>query len=278
MENLVSIITPAYHAEATIAEAVKSVLAQTHSQWEMLIVADDHQDYQQILAQQGVRDERLHFYSTNRAQCGPNVARNIALAQIRGDWIAPLDADDIYSPERLARLLEAAKPAGLALDNVRVVGQNVRAYTALNIDATDVFGFSHVKSSLVPLLFLFHSRHVHCGWDEDVSRGADTLFNLRGLESAGCACFLSEALHEYRVHDKSMCHAPGAENIFQEAYAHTIKRLREDGLGFQTPQYREQVARMLEEKRQINQDFARAVEHGYEGNYQSFVQEHQIKG
>ncbi len=277
MKNLVSIITPAFQAEASLAAAVQSVISQTHTDWEMLIVSDDQQDYERILAEQGIRDSRLRFFSTGNIGSGPNITRNVALERVQGDWVAPLDADDVYFPERLESLLNAGKASGLALDNIRVVGQSLAPYTALAFSATDKFSFPHVKSSLVPLLFLFHHRHITHGWDEDVVRGADTLFNLRAMESAGFASFVEVPLHEYRVHDKSMCHAPGSEDLFQQSYAYTLKRLREDGLGFTTLEYRENMIVMLEEKRQINQDFALAVTQGFEGNYQSFVQQRQIK-
>ncbi len=271
-KGLVSIITPAFRAEGCLADAVKSVLSQTYSQWEMLIISDDGVDYQRLLQNADIVDSRLSFYSSGSIQSGPNATRNVGLQHARGEWIAPLDADDVYYPDRVERLLAAAQSTGLALDNVQVVGEHVEDSEGLDVGAKPFLNFENVKSSLVPLLFLFHHRHIPKGWDADVIRGADTLFNLRGLESAGCAGYISEPLHEYRVHDQSMCHAPESEDLFVEAYRHTLERLRDDGLGFKSTNFRQDVIAMIEEKQKINHDFSIAVDDGYKGNYQSFVQ------
>ncbi len=272
IQNLVSIIMPAFRAEACIADAVHSLLAQSHTDWELLVVADDNADYRLVLLSSGIDDSRIRYYSTDAIQSGPNVARNVGLKHARGEWIAPLDADDVYYPNRLTYLIAAASETGLALDNVNVVGDGVADSLALNGPSKTHFSLADVKSSLVPLLFLFHYRHIKQGWDEDVVRGADTLFNLRALENAGRAGYLSEALHEYRVHNQSMCHAEGAEGLFQQAYRYTLMRLREDGLGFADEKFRRQVIDMIEEKQMINQAFAEAVNEGFDSNYQSFVQ------
>lgn len=272
IQNLVSIIMPAFRAEACIAEAVLSLLVQTYAEWELILIADDKTDYRSVLLSSGINDSRIQYYSTDKVQSGPNVARNVGLKYARGEWIAPLDADDVYYPNRLTYLIGAASETGLALDNVNVVGDCVVNSLALNSPANTHFSLADVKSSLVPLLFLFHYRHIKQGWDEDVIRGADTLFNLRALESAGRAVYLSEALHEYRVHNQSMCHAEGSEGLFQQAYRYTLMRLRKDGLGFSDEKFRLQVIDMIEEKQMINQVFAEAVSDGFDGNYQSFVQ------
>ncbi len=276
MADLVSIITPAFRAESMLCHAVRSVLAQAHQQWEMLIVADDGCDYRAILRDHHIADDRLRFFATSKPQSGPNIARNIALAAARGDWIAPLDADDVFYPQRLTRLLDAARRSGLALDNFTLVGEHLDARMVVDEPYPRRFGFGDFEKSLAPLLFLFHRRHIHFPWDEDVARGADTLFNLRALESAGGADFVAEPLHEYRVHGASMCHADGAAEIFVDAYRHTLCRLKADGMGFRTAEFRRQVIAMLEEKQRINSAFASALQKGYGGNYQSFVRERNL--
>jgi glycosyltransferase involved in cell wall biosynthesis len=74
----------------------------------MLIVSDDGVDYERLLAQQGIRDARLRFFDTGHSGAGPNLSRNIALNAASGEFIAPLDADDLFYPERLEWLLPPA--------------------------------------------------------------------------------------------------------------------------------------------------------------------------
>ncbi|VUD68914.1 UDP-Glc:alpha-D-GlcNAc-diphosphoundecaprenol beta-1,3-glucosyltransferase WfgD [Thalassocella blandensis] len=271
--GLVTILMPAFNAEAFIAEAVNSVRQQSLQNWELIIIADDGRDYAHILQQQQMLDERIRFAVTERHQSGPNHARNIGLRMALGEWIAPLDADDVYYPARLETLVAAAGDTGLALDNVNVTGAIASSNNpVISLPGDQAFGFDEFRKCLVPLLFIFHRDIISREWDEDVVRGADTLFNLRALEQAGHACFIASALHEYRVHNQSMCHAAGAEDLFVQAYAHTLDRLKGDGLGFQTQDFRRKVIAQIEEKQTLNQDFLEAVARGFKGNYQNYVQ------
>ena len=94
--DLVSIITPTF-----IAETIESVLAQTYQNWEMLIVDDcSTDDTAQVVAQ--YEDPRIKHYCLAR-NSGAAVARNTALRMAKGRWIAFLDSDDLWKPEKLER-------------------------------------------------------------------------------------------------------------------------------------------------------------------------------
>ncbi len=274
MTDLVSILMPAYQAQSHICDAVSSVLRQSEENWELIIIADDQFEYKPLIESTVKIDDRVRFCSTEKVQSGPNHARNIGLSLAQGNWIAPLDADDIYYPSRLHRLLALAKAhSGLALDNINLMGADIEQHQNPVIrDVIDgPFTFNEFKKSLVPLLFLFHRELIRSGWDEDVIRGADTLFNLRALECAGSAAYEPVPLHEYRVHNQSMCHAEGAEQLFERAYQHTLQRLREDGLGFTSAVFKREVVSLIEEKQKLNQEFNQAIVNGYAGNYQEYV-------
>lgn len=272
MAELVSIITPAFQAQSFILRAVSSVIAQTHAEWELLIIADDGIDYAALLENGGVRDSRIRFLSSGGIRSGPNQPRNVGLASASGNWIAPLDADDVYFPDRLQQLVQAAQATGLALDNGYVVDdtdENRRAAIFTSMQNRD-FGFDDFSVARVPLVFLFRRDLIARGWDADIACGADTIFNLRALEAAGRAAYVGQPQHEYRVHAHSICHRAGSERHFDDAYRHTLARLRDDGLGFQSHAYRRRVIQYIEEKRSLNRRFAQAVAAGFTGNYQDF--------
>ena len=116
MYGLVSIIMPSYNTARFIEESIKSVLAQTYTNWELIIVDDASTDNTDAVVQGVVRDchprvggdllsSRIH-YLKNAQNCGAAVSRNLALAQAKGKWIAFLDSDDLWVPEKLEKQLK----------------------------------------------------------------------------------------------------------------------------------------------------------------------------
>lgn len=276
-DDLVTVITPAFNAERHLPRAVTSVLSQTHCNWEMLIVSDDGIDYRKLLHQQGLDDERIRFLHGPFYRSGPNVCRNLALREAQGQWITPLDADDRYFPERLRHLLGAAQQTGLALDNFLLLEENKQArhFSPSNPHYQEQypqFGIEKFLATSAPLLFLFHRSLIQQGWNTDIDRGSDTIFNLRALERAETAGYVAHPLHEYHIHNESICHENGAEDRFDKAYQYTLERLRHDGLGFLSLKFKEQVIDYIEGKRRLNLEFRAAVLEGFKGNYQNYVQ------
>lgn len=103
--ELVSVVTPFYNAERFLAETIESVLAQTYASWELLLVDDGSDDGSATIARHYAgRDPariRLLGHEGERRR-GASATRNVALAAARGDYVAFLDADDIWLPEKLA--------------------------------------------------------------------------------------------------------------------------------------------------------------------------------
>ncbi|HEY8878154.1 MAG TPA: glycosyltransferase family A protein [Roseateles sp.] len=96
--GLVSVIIPAYNAAAYVAEAVDSVLAQDYPQVEVIVVNDGSKDNTlDVLRGYG---ERIRVI--DQANAGPPRARNAGLAAVRGEFVAFLDADDIWLPTKLS--------------------------------------------------------------------------------------------------------------------------------------------------------------------------------
>ncbi|MBZ4319940.1 glycosyltransferase family 2 protein [Streptomyces huiliensis] len=106
---LVSVVMPVHNAAATLGPAVRSVLAQTHTDLELLITddasTDDSMDLLRDLARQ---DERV-LAKAAPEQGGAGRARNLAMERARGDYVAFLDSDDMWLPEKLERQLAFAK-------------------------------------------------------------------------------------------------------------------------------------------------------------------------
>lgn len=114
-DDLVSIITPAYRAAAFIGATIQSVRDQSFRNWEMLIADDCSPDgTREVVAAQAAADPRIRLLALPR-NGGPAHARNGALEAASGRWIAFLDSDDLWLPEKLERQLHFHRNAGAAL-------------------------------------------------------------------------------------------------------------------------------------------------------------------
>jgi teichuronic acid biosynthesis glycosyltransferase TuaG len=108
----VSVITPTYNAAAFIADTIRSVQAQTFPDWEMILVDDASTDETaEIVAAFAGTDSRLKLIRLER-NSGTGVARDTATNAATGRYIAFLDADDLWKPEKLEKQLEDISLSG----------------------------------------------------------------------------------------------------------------------------------------------------------------------
>jgi glycosyltransferase involved in cell wall biosynthesis len=271
---LVSVIVAAFRAETTLARAVRSLLQQSLSDWEALIVADDGQDYRSLLADEGCLDPRLGFLDSGGRGSGPAAARNAALPHATGAFLAPLDADDLYLPRRLERLVPLAREAGAAFDNVRVVedesGRLLQVLFAAERDfALDGAGF---LATSVPLLPLWR-RDLGLAWDPAIELCDDVAFNLRLIDRVGPVPTAAEPLHDYRVRQGSVCHSPQSAERAERGYRALLARLEADGYGLADAALVAAAAVALGRKRALNRAFAEALAAGRAVSFQQFLAE-----
>ncbi len=105
MSALVSVIVPVYNAEKWLERCVRSILGQSHSELEVILVDDGSGDRSgEICDEWADRDGRVRVI--HKANAGVSAARNDGLAAARGEYVAFCDNDDFYAPEMIARMLE----------------------------------------------------------------------------------------------------------------------------------------------------------------------------
>lgn len=149
MVQTVAVITPAYKAQDTLPTTVRSVLEQTHGDWQHWIISDDGFDYAGFLDDRDLSDPRQVFVSSGGIGRGASVTRNVALEAIEAPYAAILDADDRLKPAKLERAVAA-------------LGQYGIVTTALDVMTTD---FAHL-------------RHVGAGPDRALRPGAHKFVSL----------------------------------------------------------------------------------------------------
>ncbi|MCL6274289.1 glycosyltransferase [Muricauda sp. 2012CJ35-5] len=99
--KLVSIITPVYNSEKYLKQNIDSVRAQTYSNWEQIFVDDCSTDNSAVIIQSHKKeDDRIKYYCLNQ-NSGAGVARNKAIENASGKYIAFLDSDDLWHPKKL---------------------------------------------------------------------------------------------------------------------------------------------------------------------------------
>jgi hypothetical protein len=201
-----SVVIAAHNAADTIAEAVESALAQTLPPLE-LIVCDDGSTDGTAAALEPYMDRVV---SIRKQQGGVASARNAALERARGDFVAILDADDAYLPERLQALAElaVARPdldilctdALLEVDRraVACFGDGCRFEVADQCEALLMRCFcawpAYRRTTLVDA----------GGFDESLHTGSDWECVIRLVCSGAAAGLVDEPLYRYRIHDRSL--------------------------------------------------------------------------
>lgn len=111
MAGLVSIIMPSYNTAEYIAESIQSVLSQSYIDWELIVVDDCSTDNTDEVVKPYLSDERI-IYLKNEMNSGAAVSRNRALREAKGKWIAFLDSDDLWTPDKLSKQINFMEEHG----------------------------------------------------------------------------------------------------------------------------------------------------------------------
>lgn len=104
--NLITIITASYNSGEYIEETYNSIKSQTHENWEWLVTDDCSSDNTvAILSELAHLDSRISVF-TNTVNSGAAVTRNVSLSHAKGDFIAFIDSDDLWLPEKLEKQIQ----------------------------------------------------------------------------------------------------------------------------------------------------------------------------
>lgn len=166
----VAVVIPAYNAGRTLPETLESVLAQTHRALEIVVVNDGSTDATPEIAERFARrDSRVRVVSVPNG--GVARARNAGIAATRAEYIAPLDADDLWHPEKIARQLAAmlagGEDVGFVYSPHRVIDAEGRVISSSPVGPIEGWAFM---------------RHLAVNF---VSSGSSLLLRREAVEQAG---------------------------------------------------------------------------------------------
>ncbi|MEW6403722.1 MAG: glycosyltransferase [Chloroflexota bacterium] len=219
---LVSIIMPAFNAEAYIAQAIESILAQTYHQWELIVINDGSTDNTLNIVS-SFTDHRIR--SINQENRGLAGARNTGIRVAQSNTIALLDSDDLWLPEFLKKmkpLLDQHPEAAAVYCGFRYInelGDEIASFPSIKVVEPELFRKKLIFEGnwLVPSAVLFRKKLAEdVGlFDESLRAVEDADLWIR-LSAARPFIGLPEALVKYRRHDSNMSKDP--ERMFTADY------------------------------------------------------------
>ena len=275
LDSLVSIIMPAYNAEKYIGDSIKSVLAQTYSNWELIVVDDGSTDGTAAVVREFVdRDNRIKYFFQENGRLGK--ARNTGIGHAAGPLIAFPDSDDLWIETKLEVQLKA-----MAENNADVVFSNAWVFTDANpaneteklrstvglFSGPDFFD-SLVRRPQIPVLtaLLKKTALAKSGLFEEAKpyHGSEDYDLWIRLAKAGCVFYGMDAvLARYRRHETAMTAA--ASNMFKPMLLVVRRHIDDTRLSESEKQkrltglYRELIAELVDEGK-----FAEAKQFVYE--------------
>jgi glycosyltransferase involved in cell wall biosynthesis len=277
----ISVIVPACEAEATIARALQSLLDQTDTDWQAILVSDDGRDYQDVLSAQDMRDKRFQFATTGQIRSGCHNARNVGFRFAEGEYVTQLDADDTLRPERFEILRPLAKRYGAAADNLMMIDEETEALigtTLVESEATQFLTLADFMTLNAPLVPLIRRDHV-LERVKGVEFSEDVIANIQLIDRIDALPVTATSSYIYRIHSRSMANTEGAALRFERGYSDYIERL-ETGDGFGLKHDNRIIARDgFDKKRALNRAFMEARKREPELTFAEFVkmQEHNTR-
>ncbi len=198
--DLVSIIMPSYNCGRFVEETIRSVQAQTYENWEIIFVDDCSTDETMatvMALKEG--DERIHVYQ-NPINSGAAVSRNLALREAKGRWIAFLDSDDLWEPEKLEKQVRFMEENGYKLSYTEYQEMDAGG----NLTGVTISGPKHVtKRGMYNfcwpgcLTVMYDAQAVGLIQIKDIKKNNDYAMWLKVCKKADCY-LLPEVLAKYR--------------------------------------------------------------------------------
>jgi glycosyltransferase involved in cell wall biosynthesis len=221
---MVSIIIPCYNADKYLKVSIDSIIAQTYTNWELLIIDDGSTDNTEAFIKT-FKDERIqYFYQQHK---GVSAARNLGLEKMSGDYFCFLDADDYMPP----RSLENRYNKFQNREELEFVDGVINTFSKDLKTKLKTWKPSYSGNPLGELLKISDScffgltwmirkkAHIKYRFQENISHGEDLLFFLEISKHGGLYDFVDDdVLHYRKGHKSAMSDLKGLEEGYHQIY------------------------------------------------------------
>jgi len=202
MNNLVSIITPSYNSSKFMEDCVMSVLSQTYTNWELLIVDDCSKDNSKdIISELVEKDERIKSIFLEK-NVGAAEARNIAIRKAKGKYIAFLDSDDLWEPYKLDKQLSfmVENVIAFSFSTYQLMSEDGQIHTNIIKAPEKMTYHSYLKNTIIGCLTVIIDREKTGDFEmPNIRSSHDMALWLLIMKRGFSAYGLDENLAKYRV-------------------------------------------------------------------------------
>lgn len=199
MNELVSVIMPSYNTADYIADSIKSVISQTYQNWELIIVDDCSTDNTDDIVSY-FSDNRIK-YMKNKKNMGAAATRNRALREAKGEWIAFLDSDDLWLPNKLEKQINFMKSNGYVFSyhNYEKIDENNENLNVI-VTGPKLITRKEMYNYCYPgcLTFMYNVKIIGLLQIKNISKNNDYAMHLKLCKKANCY-LLDENLAKYRI-------------------------------------------------------------------------------
>ena len=204
-ESLVSIIMPLYNCENYVTEAIQSVVAQSYENWELIVVDDCSTDRSYFIVQDIMDDEsriKLHKMSKNS---GVASVRNYATKEATGKYIAFLDCDDVWLPEKLEKQIVMMQKDKVFLSYAAyaTIDENSNVTGLFNVSKEVTYDDMLKSSTIGTLTMVYNADELGKCYFKDIGH-EDYVMKLELVKRIESAHGITEPLAKYRIVNRSL--------------------------------------------------------------------------
>lgn len=184
---MVSIVMPSYNTAKYIGNSIQSVLAQTYTDWELIIVDDCSTDNTDEIVNKYLDDKRIR-YLKNEVNSGAALSRNYALREAKGRWIAFLDSDDLWHPKKLERQIAFMEENGYSFsytDHMTQLNGEWLPYIYIGpkcINRRRMYNYCYCSA----LTVMYDQKKIGLIQIEDLRKNNDYAMWLQVIEKSNC--------------------------------------------------------------------------------------------
>lgn len=201
---MVSILVPVYNASEYLRECVDSLIGQTYTDLQIILIDDGSTDDSWTqLQQMAQEDSRLEVYS--QPNCGVAATRNRLLERVRGDFVLFVDSDDWIEPNTIEVLLQEQQRGNFDIVEFQLVGSLINDKNCYDQEQSIQLFLEHIVLSGSLCNKLVKSQmYAGLRLDEDVSYGEDALLVWQVLQRVTKISILNNHLYHYRINEESI--------------------------------------------------------------------------